>query len=77
MGETERNRSDNGDLMNFTESNCRRCQSVIFAFLVSASPLIATAAAEPALHLKRASADVETESRITDMPGVKMGTFVR
>jgi sialidase-1 len=63
--------------MNSTDPNWRRGRSFVLALLVSAPALIGTAAADPASQFKPASAGVELDSRLTDMPGLRMGPFVR
>lgn len=67
----------NGDLMNFTDLNCRQWRSIVFALLAFAPTPIATVFAQSAAHLKPASTGVEIDSRLTDLPRLKMGPFVR
>jgi hypothetical protein len=69
--------NDDGVDMSFADPNLRRGQSIVLVLLVSAPALIGTGFAQPAAQWKSPSAGVEIDSKLTDMPGLKMGPFVR
>lgn len=63
--------------MKFKSLNYQGRQKVLLAVLVSVSALSGTASVAQAADLKTASAGVELDTRLSDLPGLKMGPFVR